>query len=270
MLLLPRAVRILLAAERIDMRNSIDGLCAIIRNQWKESLYPGHLFVFVSKRGDRAKVLTWDNGGFVITYKRLEQGRFQMPVIREGLQGAVLDTTSLAMLLDGIDLSHVRRPKKWGPPEEPPSQTSQNLINPEAWQRSERRTRASGGTRRSGSPPRTPSSTSASSNSSATSSAAAVCWRSPRTAEIGSSDRHRTAPGSASPEQTEDPGPFEVGQAFLAFCWTRASYATRRRKLSPSMVMSSAGWMTRSMRATAQAALGKIPGRPSHSRRRQR
>ena len=53
MLLIPRTVRILLAAEPIDMRNSIDGLCAIIRNQWKENLFAGALFVFISKRGDR-------------------------------------------------------------------------------------------------------------------------------------------------------------------------------------------------------------------------
>ena len=66
MLLLPRSVRILLAAKPVDMRNSIDGLAAIIRNEWKEDLYAGDLFIFVSRRGDRTKVLTWDNGGFVL------------------------------------------------------------------------------------------------------------------------------------------------------------------------------------------------------------
>lgn len=170
MLLLPRAVRILLAAEPMDMRNSIDGLCAVIRNQWKESLFAGHLFVFISKRGDKAKVLTWDNGGFVLTYKRLEQGRFRVPSIREGLAGAVLDATSLTMLLDGIDLSRIRRPKKWGSPEESPSQMTQNLINPGKWQLSERRTRANGGTRRNASRQPMPNSSIALSNSKSMSS----------------------------------------------------------------------------------------------------
>jgi transposase len=59
-LLLPRSVRILLAVQRIDMRNSIDGLSAVVRNEWKEDLFAGHLFVFVSKRGDRVKILTWE------------------------------------------------------------------------------------------------------------------------------------------------------------------------------------------------------------------
>ena len=55
MLGLTSGVRILLSAQPIDMRNSIDGLCAIVRNEWKENLFAGHLFVFVSKRGDRVR-----------------------------------------------------------------------------------------------------------------------------------------------------------------------------------------------------------------------
>ncbi|MBM4379325.1 MAG: IS66 family insertion sequence element accessory protein TnpB [Deltaproteobacteria bacterium] len=59
-------MRILLAAERVDLRYGIDGLAAIVRNVWRENLYAGHLFVFVSRRGDRVKGLSWDNGGFVL------------------------------------------------------------------------------------------------------------------------------------------------------------------------------------------------------------
>ena len=132
MLLIPRAVRILLAAQRVDMRNSIDGLAAVIRNQWKEDLYAGDLFVFVSRRGDKAKVLTWDNGGFVLYYKRLEQGRFRLPDFREDALGARLQSSQLAMLLDGIDLSRVRRPKQWVPPH-PPPQTEESVISTGRW-----------------------------------------------------------------------------------------------------------------------------------------
>src|SRR5690349_11844553 len=139
MLLLPRAVRILLAAQPIDMRKSIDGLSALVRNGFKENLYAGHLFVFVSKKGDRAKILTWDNGGFVVYYKRLERGRFRVPEIHEGALGAQLDSTQLAMLLDGIDLSHVRRPKKWAPPVlEGNRPAPADLIEPGRWQQSAR------------------------------------------------------------------------------------------------------------------------------------
>jgi transposase len=114
-LLLPRAVRVLLAAEPVDMRNSIDGLVTVVRSGWKEDVFAGHLFVFISRRRDRAKILTWDQGGFVLYYKRLEQGRFRLPAFQDDALGAQLDATQLSMLLDGIDLSHVRRPKKWTP-----------------------------------------------------------------------------------------------------------------------------------------------------------
>jgi transposase len=50
-LLLPPSLRILLAAEPVDLRKSIDGLGAIVRTEWKEDLFAGHFFVFVSRRG---------------------------------------------------------------------------------------------------------------------------------------------------------------------------------------------------------------------------
>ncbi len=151
MLLLPRAVRILLAAQPVDLRNSIDGLVALVRSGWKENVYAGHLFVFVSRRRDRVKVLTWDNGGFIVFYKRLEQGRFRLPQFHEGALGAQLDATQLTMLLDGIDLSHVRRPKKWAPEVvEGARQAPENLISTGRWHPARRvkLTTASGGRER--------------------------------------------------------------------------------------------------------------------------
>src|SRR3981081_3740652 len=58
----PKSVGIYLAATPVDMRNSIDGLAALVRNEWKEDVYCGHLFAFVSKRGDRVKILVWERG----------------------------------------------------------------------------------------------------------------------------------------------------------------------------------------------------------------
>lgn len=117
MLTLPPSVRIFLAAEPVDMRRGHDGLCAIVRNQWKFDLFAGHLFVFVGKRGDRCKILFWDRGGFVLYYKRLEKGRFRLPHVLAGAASVVMDATELAMLLDGIDVVKVHRPARWIPPQ---------------------------------------------------------------------------------------------------------------------------------------------------------
>lgn len=115
MLTLPAAVRIYLATGAVDLRKSIDGLCAIVSER-QHDLYSGHLYVFVSRRGDRLKILTWSTGGFLLLYKRLEQGRFRLPKISEGQTEVELDATQLAMLLDGIDIKQVKPPRRWTPP----------------------------------------------------------------------------------------------------------------------------------------------------------
>ena len=115
MLTLPGSVRILIATEPADMRKGIDGLCRIVEAQLGDDVYGGALFVFVSRRRDRLKILTWDSGGFVVYYKRLEAGRFKMPRMVEGAKSAKIDAAQLAMLLRGIDLSRVRKPVLWEP-----------------------------------------------------------------------------------------------------------------------------------------------------------
>lgn len=79
-------------------------------------VYSGHLYVFTSRRGDRIKILTWDHGGFVLYYKRLERGRFRLPEIRPDQVEVRIDATQLAMLLDGIDVKRVKPPARWTPP----------------------------------------------------------------------------------------------------------------------------------------------------------
>ena len=115
MLTLPTSVRILLASEPTDMRKGVDGLSRIAEAAMGGDIYSGTLFVFLSKRRDKLKILTWDAGGFVVYYKRLEAGRFKMPRIRAGSKTASLDAAQLTMLLRGIDLSRVRRPVLWEP-----------------------------------------------------------------------------------------------------------------------------------------------------------
>ena len=116
MLALGANVRVHLAVGAVDLRNGHDGLAAIVRREWgEERLFGGHLFVFLGRRLDRCKILFWDRGGFVLYYKRLERGRFRAPTLSEDGKSAELDGTALAMLLDGIDVSKVRRPEPWTP-----------------------------------------------------------------------------------------------------------------------------------------------------------
>lgn len=115
MLTLPASVRVYLAAEPVDLRRGHDGLTTIVRNKWGLNPFDGHLFVFLGRRLDRVKILVWDRNGFVLYYKRLSQGRFQLPKIPPGSERVEMDATTLAMLLDGIDVKYVSRPKPWTP-----------------------------------------------------------------------------------------------------------------------------------------------------------
>ena len=115
MLGLPPSVRIHFATDLVDMRNGIDGLRAVVEGTLKRDPYGGHLFVFVGKAKDKVKILFWDRNGFVLYLKRLERGRFQLPVVDERTKHVTMEPAQLAMLLDGIDLN-ARRLARWNPP----------------------------------------------------------------------------------------------------------------------------------------------------------
>ena len=109
-----RKARVWLATEPVDLRKGFEGLAALVE-QSGMSLYSGELFVFLSKRRDRVKVLWWDRGGLALFYKRLERGRFLPAPAPAGQAHLGLDHVQLAMLLDGVDLRQVRRLRAWEP-----------------------------------------------------------------------------------------------------------------------------------------------------------
>ncbi len=79
MLTLSPAVRIYLASGATDLRRSIDGLSAVVRERFGLDPLSGHLFRFRNRRGDRLKILVWDQSGFWILYKWLELGTLHGP-----------------------------------------------------------------------------------------------------------------------------------------------------------------------------------------------
>ena len=92
MLSISPAVRIYLAAEPVDMRKGPDGLSALVENKLSEDSFSGNIFVFVSKRGDRVKILYWDRGGFIVFYKRLEKGKFRVPKVGKACTSVELES----------------------------------------------------------------------------------------------------------------------------------------------------------------------------------
>jgi transposase len=107
------ATRIWLATEPADMRCAFDRLAELAQVVTNQNPMDGHLFLFRSRGGDRLKILLWERDGFVLWYKRLEEGVFKLPRIEPGQKSVELRASELAMMLDGIDLRSVKRVKRY-------------------------------------------------------------------------------------------------------------------------------------------------------------
>jgi transposase len=111
MLTLPPSVKVYLSAGATDMRRSIDGLSALVRERLRLEPLSGHLFLFRNRRGDRIKILVWDRSGFWVFYKRLEQGTFAWPS-EDQVEPVEMRGADLMLLLSGVDLGGSRR-RRW-------------------------------------------------------------------------------------------------------------------------------------------------------------
>jgi transposase len=94
--------RVFAWTEPTDMRKSFQGLLALVQRVFVDhDPYSGSLFVFVNRRGNYVKILTWDRTGFALYAKRLERGRFVFPGDDDAQE---LSMNALRFILDGIAL----------------------------------------------------------------------------------------------------------------------------------------------------------------------
>jgi transposase len=107
------AARIYLATAPTDMRKGFDTLAALVKDFLGQDPLSGHLFLFVGRGKDRLKILYWDSDGFALWYKRLEEGKFRLPAMREEDASVQLKASELAMMLEGIDLKSIKRSKRF-------------------------------------------------------------------------------------------------------------------------------------------------------------
>jgi transposase len=114
MLSLAPATRIFVHALPTDMRKSFDGLYALVTHTFVQDVFQGDYFVFLNRARDRCKILFWDRDGLVVWAKRLEQGSFQRPEVTDAASLTIeVDSTTLAMMLGGVDLHTARRRKRY-------------------------------------------------------------------------------------------------------------------------------------------------------------
>jgi len=96
-----------------DMRKSFDGLCGLVQDELQRNPFSGEVFLFINKKRDKLKLLKWEPGGFVLYYKRLEEGTFSFPVLNEQKQCYEMRWTDFIMMVEGIDWQKVERKKRY-------------------------------------------------------------------------------------------------------------------------------------------------------------
>jgi transposase len=123
MLLPTTSLRVFAYTRPTDMRKSFDGLCGLVEQELGQQVESGHLFLFFNRRHNRVKVLYFVGDGLVIFYRCLERGTFEVPrsvkVGDDKTAGVELRWSDLALILEGIELSSVRRRKRWTRPAQP-------------------------------------------------------------------------------------------------------------------------------------------------------
>ncbi len=110
MLALGSSHRFYLHRGPTDMRKGFDGLCGLVRSGMKRDPLSGDVYVFINRRRTHIKLLVWDRSGFVLYYKRLEEGTFELPVT------GTPDWTQVVCLLEGVSLRSVRYRRRYSRP----------------------------------------------------------------------------------------------------------------------------------------------------------
>ena len=115
MILPAQSIRIVVAIKPVDFRKGHDGLAAVVAGELGLDPHSGVVVVFRSRRLDRIKILLWDGSGLVMAYKRLEQGAFAWPPVREGVMR--LYPAQFEALFAGLDWRRVHAPRVLPPAE---------------------------------------------------------------------------------------------------------------------------------------------------------
>ena len=97
-----KAEHIYIACGYTDMRKSIDGLAAIVQQNFKLDPFSNSLFLFCGRSSTKMKVLYWEGDGFVLLYKRLENKDEVMKITDQQFR----------WLLEGLKIEQPRTIKK--------------------------------------------------------------------------------------------------------------------------------------------------------------
>jgi transposase len=107
------ASRYYLYREPTDIRKSFDGLCGLVSERLGQNPMSGDVFIFINRPRNRMKLLRWEPGGFVLFYKRLERGTFELPILPSGVHSQRIGYGELAMIITGISMKYAKKRRRF-------------------------------------------------------------------------------------------------------------------------------------------------------------
>lgn len=96
-----------------DLRRGIDGLAGITQGKLNLDPYSSAVFLFCGRRRDRIKGLLWEGDGFLLLYKRLDNGVFRWP--RNETEALLLTEQQVRWLMEGLEIEQPKAIKPGKP-----------------------------------------------------------------------------------------------------------------------------------------------------------
>jgi transposase len=96
-----------------DMRKGFDGLCGLVHGELGRRPANGEVYVFINRQRDKIKLLHWEQGGFVLYYKRLESGTFELPKMNVASKTYRISWSFLMLMIEGITVEKSKQRRRY-------------------------------------------------------------------------------------------------------------------------------------------------------------
>jgi transposase len=100
-------IKVLVCLSPIDMRKGVNSLTLLVLDTLKQDPQSKQMFLFHNKGRDTIKAILWDKNGFILLYKKLEQGKFTFPqdIHNNYIE---IDSDLLKWLMQGFDFYRLK------------------------------------------------------------------------------------------------------------------------------------------------------------------
>lgn len=113
MFALTSSYRYFLYQDVCDMRKSFNALSGLIASKMNGNPTNGDAYIFINKRRNQIKILRWEQGGFILYYKRLEEGTLEIPSYNDETKSYSMNYSQLLLMIEGISFENIKKRKRY-------------------------------------------------------------------------------------------------------------------------------------------------------------